>query len=250
VRTLALPLLLTFALAAHAAPAQPTEAKRAEARKHVERAQMYYKLGEYDKALVEFSLAYQLVSKPILLFNLGQSARLMGDAVKARDYYQRYLAEEEKIEPAVRTEVEGYIAQINRTLEPPKQAAAPAPAPAPPPPPPRPPPPDPKPAPVAAPAPDPKPAPTPVAKRVPPEKTRTIAAHAPAAPRAPTPEAISPVAPEPVRPTPPAVRPFYKTWWFWTAVGVIAASGTAAVIVASSGDEEPPPDTKLGTVRF
>ncbi|MDW8362951.1 MAG: PEGA domain-containing protein [Myxococcales bacterium] len=43
-------------------------------------------------------------------------------------------------------------------------------------------------------------------------------------------------------------QPLYARWWFWTAVGVVAASGVVAVIVASSAPQAsgPPP----GFVRF
>jgi len=38
----------------------------------------------------------------------------------------------------------------------------------------------------------------------------------------------------PVEPPPPVVEkatPLYKRWWFWTAIGVIAAGGAAAIAV-------------------
>jgi len=44
-----------------------------------------------------------------------------------------------------------------------------------------------------------------------------------------------------VRPPPPpiATRPFYKKWWFWTAVGVIATGTGAAIIVGTRRDGVP-----------
>lgn len=48
-------------------------------------------------------------------------------------------------------------------------------------------------------------------------------------------------------------RPFYKTWWFWTAVGVgAAAAATTAILVArSSGDGGGGvPDSDLGAVEL
>lgn len=53
-------------------------------------------------------------------------------------------------------------------------------------------------------------------------------------PAASRPLVVAPVTPA----TQPARSRWYKTWWFWTAVGaVIAGSVTAAVAVASGGDE-------------
>ena len=34
-------------------------------------------------------------------------------------------------------------------------------------------------------------------------------------------------------------RPFYKTWWFWTIVGVGVAAGIAGIVVATSGGGDP-----------
>jgi tetratricopeptide (TPR) repeat protein len=47
----------------------------------------------------------------------------------------------------------------------------------------------------------------------------------------------------------PAARPIYKTWWFWTGLGVVAAAGggvAAYELTRTSG----PPDTSLGNIVF
>jgi hypothetical protein len=42
------------------------------------------------------------------------------------------------------------------------------------------------------------------------------------------------------QPAPAASRPFYKRWWFWTAVGVVVAGAAiTAVAVASGGTSRP-----------
>lgn len=44
--------------------------------------------------------------------------------------------------------------------------------------------------------------------------------------------------------------PFYKRWWFWTAVGVVVVGATTATIVATRpGTAEPYPGT-LGIARI
>ncbi|MEO7731385.1 MAG: tetratricopeptide repeat protein [Kofleriaceae bacterium] len=50
-------------------------------------------------------------------------------------------------------------------------------------------------------------------------------------------------------PPPSDPRPIYKTWWFWTGVGVVAAAGggfAAYELTRTSG----PPDTSLGNIVF
>jgi len=41
-----------------------------------------------------------------------------------------------------------------------------------------------------------------------------------------------------VSPVSPAGTPFYKTWWFWTVVGVTVAGGATGVIVWSTTRSE------------
>jgi len=50
-------------------------------------------------------------------------------------------------------------------------------------------------------------------------------------------------------PAPSDARPIYKTWWFWTGVGVLAAAGggIAAYELTRPGG---PPDTSLGNIVF
>jgi tetratricopeptide (TPR) repeat protein len=52
-------------------------------------------------------------------------------------------------------------------------------------------------------------------------------------------------------PLPPPERPFYKTWWFWTAIGVVVACGTVSAIVASRvGGDTRVPEGELGTITW
>jgi tetratricopeptide (TPR) repeat protein len=38
----------------------------------------------------------------------------------------------------------------------------------------------------------------------------------------------------------PAPSPFYKKWWFWTAVGAVVAGGVVAVLLTTGGDDRVP----------
>ncbi len=91
-----------------------------EARAHYQTAVERFATGAYAEARAEFQRAYQVFPSPSLLFDLGQAARLAGDASSALDYYRRYLAER----PAApnRADVERLIAEV-------RAGAAPAPPP-------------------------------------------------------------------------------------------------------------------------
>ena len=45
------------------------------------------------------------------------------------------------------------------------------------------------------------------------------------------------------RETPPPSRPFYKRWWFWTAVGVAVAGATVGTVIALQPEDMHPADT-------
>lgn len=44
-----------------------------------------------------------------------------------------------------------------------------------------------------------------------------------------------------------AASPFYKRWWFWTGVGVVAAAGGVGIYEGTKGG---PPGTDLGNIVF
>lgn len=44
-------------------------------------------------------------------------------------------------------------------------------------------------------------------------------------------------------------RPIYKRWWFWTAIGVVAAGTTAALLATQLGGDDRTPVGDLGTIN-
>jgi len=226
------------------APKRSDDPAAVEARRHYEEGTKAFNLGEFPRAIAEFKAAYNAKDDPSLLYNIAQSFRLEGDAAQAVFFYRSFL----RNMPTApnRREVEGRIHTLEKQLEDQKkeeqkkEAAAPV-APVP----------DPAPVPpVVAPAPVAPPAPEP------PPATATI----PAAPPAPEPVPVEkplPTAPPPVEAAPAAAdltrapaepssaasKPFYKKWWFWTAVGVVAVVGLGAGIAAA---RDKPPSTSLG----
>lgn len=65
----------------------------------------------YEGAIKQFSQAYRLDPKPRYLFNIGQAYRRLGLATEATEYYQRYLNDEQKIDPTIYADLTGYIEQ-------------------------------------------------------------------------------------------------------------------------------------------
>lgn len=46
-------------------------------------------------------------------------------------------------------------------------------------------------------------------------------------------------------PAAPPSRPFYKRWWFWTAVGVVVAGSAAAIVASQTGGDSRVPVGEL-----
>jgi tetratricopeptide (TPR) repeat protein len=70
------------------------DARRRQASDHVKKGDAFKEARDFEAAAREYEKAYELVPHPVLIFNLGQVYRLKGDAERALDYYERYLAVE------------------------------------------------------------------------------------------------------------------------------------------------------------
>src|SRR5262252_5295625 len=82
-------LLVLFA-AMPAARAQKSGSKSA-GRAYYDRGTTEYNLGHFDEAIKSFESAYELEHQPILLFNIAQAHRQMGNNERAIFFYRRYL---------------------------------------------------------------------------------------------------------------------------------------------------------------
>jgi hypothetical protein len=91
----------------------------ARAQQLYERGVSAYDEGEYDRAIRAFEESYRLIQEPLLLFNIGQAYRLMGNCEKALDYYQRYRSRVGEKEP-----VPGYARAVSKCEEALSRAAA------------------------------------------------------------------------------------------------------------------------------
>jgi len=79
--------MIVLGLLAGAAGADPKQ----DARKHVESADIDYKLGKFSEALAEYSAAYELYPVPALLFNIGQCHRNLQHYDQALFFYNGFL---------------------------------------------------------------------------------------------------------------------------------------------------------------
>jgi tetratricopeptide (TPR) repeat protein len=120
-----IPLLVVAMLAFPAAKtslAQPGATTADIARSHYDRGKALAAAGNLADAYREFEAGYNADPRPAFLFNMGEAARSMGDAVKARAAYERFLA----VEPSGET-----ADTARKRLAELRPAAAPAPAPRP-----------------------------------------------------------------------------------------------------------------------
>jgi hypothetical protein len=223
---------------------------KADARKHLEKANKYAGEGKCAAAVKEFTAAYDILQDPIVLFNRAECYRRLGQNAEAAADYRGFL----KGFPAApnRAEIEARIATLERPAAPrppaaplrppagatpPAQAAKPPGAPPPPvaaTPPARPP------APVAAAPPPPAPAttpgPMPFLPPPPPAGEAKTLVEAPRSTPAETPA--------------PAEASHGSHWWIWTTIAVVAVGGGVAAYWFLRPKAEPLPMTTLGNYRF
>jgi tetratricopeptide (TPR) repeat protein len=167
-----------------------------DAKAHYQKATAHFAVGEYHDAAIEYEEAFKLKQDPAILFNAAQSFRLAGDNQQALLLYNNII----KLYPSTQyaRDSKGRIEKLAQTTTAPP-AATPAPV-------------------------TPIPPPAPV-----------VVAPPPAIEPAPsTPDASAMV----VSSAPPSsgeAHPIYARWWFWTAIGVVAAAAVITAVAVSSG---------------
>ncbi len=134
--------LVLFACALAATPARADTAHlRPEAQAHLDSALKAYAAKDYDGAVREFQLAYDIDPSPHLLYAMAQADRLANQCGEAIDLYKRYLAAKQiaSCAPAERATCEAQISAAHNGIalceaalkqaSPPPSEPAPAPAP-------------------------------------------------------------------------------------------------------------------------
>jgi tetratricopeptide (TPR) repeat protein len=198
-------------------PAQAGQAET-QARELVKQATAAYNLGHFEEAAERYEEAYRLVQDPVLLFNIGQSHRLGDKPEKAINAYRAYLRTAPADAPN-REVVEKHVAELKRHLD----AKGPQPAPAG--------------VPSLPPATAPSPPPV-LAPSATPPTASPIPVAASAAPGTAMPAGESAAVATSVPRAEGVARPFYRTWWFWTAVGGAVVAGTVTAVLVGRGSKD------------
>ena len=171
-----------------------------DAKAHYQKATAHFAVGEYHDAALEYEEAFKLKQDPAILFNAAQAFRLAGDNQQALLLYNNII----KLYPSTH-----YAKDSKERIEKLAQATTAPPAA--------------QPAAVAPVAPIPPPAPT-------------VAAPPPAIEPAVSAPGASATLVSSAPPTASESHPVYTRWWFWTAIGVVAAGAViTAIAVSSSG---------------
>lgn len=122
----ALAFTLCVAAGAKAAP-PPSDAARAEAREHYDKAVVHFNANEYAAAGEEFLATYKAVPQPALLYNAAQAYRLGNDREHALENYRAFLkaAPEAKQRPDVERRIKELSASTVPVAAPPPDMSAP-----------------------------------------------------------------------------------------------------------------------------
>jgi tetratricopeptide (TPR) repeat protein len=86
-----------------------------KAKELFERGEAFYKLGEYDKALNEYREAYLVSKAPLLLLNIAQCYRYLGQYEEAKHNYEAFVREDPN--SLYRQEMEDKIAEMEIILD-------------------------------------------------------------------------------------------------------------------------------------
>jgi hypothetical protein len=221
-------VVMTLLLADAAVPGAGSVAQAAEKSNQLEmKAREAFAAGRYDEALQTFAKLYAETLHPVYLRNIGRCHQKMRDPQKAIDAFKDYLAKspksgKDKVTAEERTEIEGYIKEMEALRESTSahddviRSGQPAPPPPPP-----------------------------------------VQPIQPVQPISPPPPGATPPGGDP-NATPPAAtlttttapppsdgesRPVYTRWWFWTIVGVAVVGGVVAAVALSGGGK---PDCPAG----
>jgi tetratricopeptide (TPR) repeat protein len=166
-----------------------------DAKVHYQKATAHFAVGEYHDAAIEYEEAFKLKQDPAILFNAAQSFRLAGDNQKALLLYNNII----KLYPSTQ-----YAKDSRERIEKLSQATTTPPPPAP-------------------------------VTPIPPPAPVVIAPPPAIEPAAPAPGASATVVSSGPPPSSSEAHPIYTRWWFWTAIGVVAAGAAITVIAVSSG---------------
>lgn len=120
----ALAVLLTVLVCGLARAESPSPEELA--RRHHERATVFYNLGQFEDAIAEYRKGYEQKADPAFLLNIGEAYRQLGAHDKALFFYRRYLFAVP--EAPNRGAIDERIAALEQLVAAEQRARSPAPA--------------------------------------------------------------------------------------------------------------------------
>jgi hypothetical protein len=178
-------------------------------------ARAKFAAGQYQAALDTYAALFGETGDPIHLRNVARCYQKLGQPEPAIDRFREYLRKVPAMSPTEKTEIEGYIREMEALRE--EQARARAASSST----------------TTTPPPASPPATSPgVSLAAPPVETAAPPPYAPAS-----------TASSEMDTAPPASTPVYKRAWFWAAVGAVVAGGVVAVVLATRPREQSCPGT-------
>ncbi|MGZ3438100.1 MAG: tetratricopeptide repeat protein [Polyangia bacterium] len=101
-------LILCWQVAAQAQRSDPL----VQARAHYDAGRTFYDVGNYQDALREFNIGYELSQKPRFLLNIAQTHRKLNDFARAREALGKFLGETPADDP-YRSTAEALLKEID-----------------------------------------------------------------------------------------------------------------------------------------
>lgn len=115
------PVLVLAVLAALVAPVSAQDTGDRD-----ERARTFFLHHQYPEALAIYSRLYAESLHPTFLRNMARCYQMMRQPDQAIANFRAYLRDARDLEAAERSEIEGYIAEMQRLQSPPDEGAPPA----------------------------------------------------------------------------------------------------------------------------
>ena len=187
-------LLAATTVAATLVPAEHAFGARRTDKREIE-ARHAFAAGRYEEALNLYADLYADKVHPTYLRNIGRCYQNLKQPEKAINAFRDYLRQAKRLRKAERTEIEGYIAEMEKLQSEQEEAAK-----------------------LAA-QPEPEPEPEPVTPVPPPTNPEPVDNGL---------QLTQPLPPPP----PPQPTPIYKKAWFWGVVGTVVAAGVVGGLYA------------------
>jgi tetratricopeptide (TPR) repeat protein len=182
------------------------------AKAHYATGVQHFDLSEFDAALTEFKEAYRNKPDPVFLYNIGQCHRRLGHTDDAITFYQTYLRKAPDAKN--RDEVERRIKELESLRDAESASTTKS-----------------------------------TTDRPPTLPRSTVARDKAVAETVVVPPTAGIDLSARDKAAPSSGGAFYSRWWFWTAVGAVAAGTATVAVIMATRDPTKIPSTSLGSQR-